>query len=272
MPIRQPVLFVSHGSPDILLRPGRTGALWQALGQSIPRPEAILAVSAHWEAPFPTVGGASRPETIHDFGGFPRALYEIQYSPPGAAFLADRVKALLEDGGLAASIDRRRGLDHGAWVPLMMMYPDVDIPVTQVSVSPRAGPAWHRRLGALLAPLRDEGILILGSGAVTHNFGWLGAADAPPYPPAVAFADWLGQTLASGSGTDLLEYRALAPYGKEAHPTEEHLLPLIVAWGATDEEDVLQRLVPEFTHGGLAMDAYLWHAAELPVMPAANWA
>lgn len=261
---RQPVLFVSHGAPDILLTPGATRDLWTALGHDLPRPRRILAVSAHWEAETPAVGAGQKPATLHDFGGFPKSLYALRYPAPGSPELAERVHTLCATAGLDVRLDPDRGYDHGAWVPLSRIYPAADIPVAQLSISPRAGPAWHRDLGRLLRPLRDEGVLILASGAVTHNFAWLSAPGSAAYPPALAFAQWLGQALSEERADDLLAYRSQAPHGAAAHPTEEHLLPLFVAWGASDANDILQRRAPEFTYGALAMDTYLWQPRTEP--------
>jgi 4,5-DOPA dioxygenase extradiol len=258
MTTRQPVLFVSHGAPDLLMAPGATGRLWAELGRHLPRPTAILAISAHWESARPAVSATAQPATLHDFGGFAAELYAMQYPVPGAVRLAERAALLLDAAGLSTRVDTQRGLDHGAWVPLRLMHPAADIPVSQLSVQPHAGPSWHRQVGAALRPLRDEGVLILASGAVTHNFAWLYAPGAPAYPPAVEFAHWLAHALANGGEADPLSYRTLAPHGAEAHPTEEHLLPIFVALGATDERDSVQRLGTGFTYGGLAMDAYLW--------------
>ena len=266
MSARQPVLFVSHGAPDLVLDPGVTGRLWSDIGRRLPIPEAILVISAHWESAQLSVSAAAHPETMHDFGGFPRSMYAIQYPAPGAVNLAGRIAALLEVGGLATRIDHLRGLDHGAWVPLKFIYPAADIPVSQLSIHPRAGPAWHRNLGALLRPLRDEGVLILATGAVTHNFGWLSAPGSPAYPDAVDFSNWLERALAAGAEADLLAYRTRSRFGAEAHPTEEHLMPLFVAWGAADDGDRILRLNQEFTYGGLAMDAYLWQPADQPML------
>jgi 4,5-DOPA dioxygenase extradiol len=252
-----PVLFVSHGAPDLLLDPGATGQLWSELGASLPRPRAILAVSAHWESAVPIVSQATAPPTIHDFGGFARVLYSLRYDATGAPALAQRVEGLLTAAAIPVSADSTRGLDHGAWAPLRLLYPAADIPVTQLAIQPQAGPGWHLRLGEALQPLREEGVLILASGAVTHNFDWLTAGAVPPHPAAAAFADWLAAQLASPGHKDLIDYRRTAPQGAAAHPTEEHLLPLFVALGAGGQ-GAPQRFAPGFTHGGLAMDAYLW--------------
>lgn len=169
----QPVLFVSHGAPDLLLHPGATGTLWAELGREMPRPEAILVVSAHWGTVRPTVSRSRQPTTIHDFSGFPSSLHALEYGPPGAPALAARVAELLLAAELPVGFQADRGLDHGAWTPLLVMYPEADIPVTQLSIQPASSPEWHLQLGQALAPLRQQGVLILASGAVTHNFAWL---------------------------------------------------------------------------------------------------
>lgn len=259
---RHPVLFVSHGAPDVLLKSTATVACWARLGAELPRPKAVLVISAHWAAREPTVSTAGAPETIHDFGGFPPALYQMSYPAPGAPALAARVGALLEAAGLPHAETPDRGLDHGAWIPLKAMYPEADVPVVQLALQPFAGPDWHRRIGVALRPLRDEGVLILASGAVTHNFGWLTwGVDSAPEPKSVAFADWVGEALARDDRPALLDYRRVAPYGAEAHPTEEHLLPLFAALGAAAPGEIPLRLEPEYNYGGLAMDAYLWQNA-----------
>lgn len=255
---RQPVLFVSHGAPDILLNPAATVAVWHALGIQLPRPRGILVISAHWAASTPTLSLSSAPETIHDFGGFPPALYQMHYPAPGAPELARRAGELLAAAGLPHRFEQR-GLDHGAWIPLKALYPNADVPVTQLALQPMAGPQWHVALGAALAPLRDEGILILASGATTHNFGWLNwGVNGAPRQEAVIFSDWLADALARNDRAALLDYRRSAPHGAGAHPTEEHLLPLFAALGAADADELPLRINPEFTYGGLAMDIYLW--------------
>ncbi len=259
---RHPVLFVSHGAPDVLLKPGASVALWQRLGSELPRPRAILVISAHWAAREPTVSTASRPDTIHDFGGFPNALYAMSYPAPGAPALAARVRELLAAADLPCTETPDRGLDHGAWIPLKAMYPQADIPVVELALQPFAGTDWHRRIGAALRPLRDEGVLILASGAVTHNFGWLTwGENSKPVEAAQAFAAWLGDALARDDRPALLDYRHQSAHGAAAHPSEEHLLPLFSALGAANPGEIPLRLEPEYTYGGLAMDAYLWQDA-----------
>lgn len=253
-----PVLFISHGAPDIALQKhAATLACWQTLGQTLPRPQAILVLSAHWDARLPVISTAEQPTTIHDFGGFPPALYQLRYPAPGAPQLAGKVAGCLEAAGIPLTTDSRRGLDHGAWIPLLSMYPQADIPVTQLAIQSHAGPEWHLRVGETLRPLREENILIMASGAITHNFAWLSRQNAP-LPAAQTFSDWLAAKLEQRDMNALLNYRTQAPFGAEAHPTEEHLLPLFAAFGASTANDKLTRFAPEFTYSALAMDAYLW--------------
>jgi 4,5-DOPA dioxygenase extradiol len=262
MPARMPVVFISHGSPDALLHAHDAVACWGEIGRALPGPAAILAVSAHWEARTPTASLAGAPATIHDFYGFPQALYRMRYPAPGAPALAERAVALLAGAGIAAGLHPDRGLDHGAWVPLSAMFPDADVPVTQLSLQHHGDPAAHLAVGRALAPLRNEGVLIVASGAITHNFDWIDRAAgsaATPWPAAAAFADWVGERLMDGDDGGLLDYRS-APHGADAHPTEEHFLPLFIAAGAAIG-DTPGRYRPPFAYRGLAMDAYVWPGA-----------
>ena len=258
MSVRMPVVFVSHGAPDALLKAPDAVDCWREIGRHIPQPAAILVVSAHWEALQPTASLSGAPATIHDFSGFSPALERIQYPAPGAPALAERVVALLSDADVAADRDPSRGLDHGAWVPLSAMVPQANVPVTQLSLVRHASAAAHFALGQALAPLREEGVLILASGAITHNFGWLDwhADTETIVPQARLFTDWVADRLAAQDVPAMLDYRS-APIGAAAHPTEEHFLPLFVALGAAGG-DTPQRYQPRFAYGGLAMDAYLW--------------
>jgi len=259
MSIRMPVVFVSHGAPDALLKAPDTVACWRELGQMVSEPTAILVVSAHWEARHPTVSLSGAPETIHDFGGFSPVLHRMQYHAPGAPELAERVVSLLTSAGLAADLHPSRGLDHGAWVPLTAMFPQANVPVTQLSLVRNASATDNFALGQALAPLREEGVLIVTSGAITHNFGWLNwhaDGNQAPLPQAEIFTDWVAEQLAAQDIPALLEYRS-APYGADSHPTEEHFLPLLVAVGAANG-DMPMRYRPHFAYGGLAMDAYVW--------------
>lgn len=252
-----PVVFVSHGAPDALLRSPDTLDCWRELGLLIPPPSAILVVSAHWEAVRATASQAAAPDTIHDFSGFSPALYRIHYPAPGEPVLAERVVALLAEAGVNAGLDDMRGLDHGAWVPLSVMYPDAMVPVMQLSLVAGSSAATHFEMGRILAPLREQGVLILTSGAITHNFSWLDyTPDKAPLARAVQFAEWVAEKLAAGDESALLDYRS-APQGAESHPSEEHFMPLLVALGAAAGDRPV-RYQPKFTYGALAMDAYLW--------------
>jgi 4,5-DOPA dioxygenase extradiol len=255
---RQPALFVSHGSPTMPLEQSAANGFLRKLGPSLGRPKAILAVSAHWNTPEPAVSTAERPETIHDFYGFPPELYRLRYPAPGAPQLAARVADLLIAKGMQARIDPARGLDHGAWTPLFLMYPAADIPVTQLSIQSDQGPEHHVRLGEALRPLRDEGVLILATGGATHNLRELSRQRGNPVPQpwAVEFQEWLADALKSRRMDDLIGYREKAPSAVRNHPTDEHLIPLFVALGAGDPGGATQRLHSSIDSGVISMDAY----------------
>ncbi len=264
--MKMPVLFVSHGAPTLPLEPGETGAAWRKLGEQMPGPAAILLISAHWETRIPTVSRAVQPETIHDFSGFPAELYKLQYPAPGAPEMAQSVMLSLHQAGIPAQLDHKRGLDHGAWVPLSLMYPQAEIPVAQLSMQPDQDPAWHIALGQALRPLREQGVLIIGSGSISHNLRALfkhpQGASAPGW--VTEFCDWMANSIEAGDMAALSDYRTLAPHAVQNHPTDEHLLPLFVALGAADKSDTPQRLNHVMTYGVLAMDAWLFDAGVKP--------
>lgn len=255
---RFPALFVSHGPPTIALDDSPVRRFLASHGPDLGRPEAILVVSAHWQTTTPTLSRAAAPATIHDFFGFPDALYRITYEPPGAPELAERAAALLEDAGLSVATDPERGLDHGAWSPLMLLFPEADIPVTQLSIQAELGPRHHYRVGEALGPLRDQGVLILGSGNATHNLAEFRfhAPDDPPPDWVSAFADWLAKAVEEDRRDELLDYRRHAPFAVENHPSEDHLLPLFTVLGAATPDQPGRRLHASTLHGVLAMDAY----------------
>ncbi|MDT5272027.1 MAG: dioxygenase extradiol [Acidobacteriota bacterium] len=252
-----PAMFVSHGAPTLALEQNDTVEFLKRLGGQIGRPEAILCVSAHWNTEAPAVSSAERPETIHDFGGFPDELYRMRYPAPGAPRLAERARELLGEAGLACTVSPERGLDHGAWVPLTLIYPEADVPVTQLSVQPLHGTEHHYRMGRALAPLREEGVLILATGSATHNLAKIGRGEVPP-EWAKEFDEWLFRKISDGALDELLDYRRLAPHAAVAHPTEEHLLPLFVAMGAGsgDAQPRVNSLHRGWTWGSLSMAAY----------------
>ncbi|HSH43796.1 MAG TPA: class III extradiol ring-cleavage dioxygenase [Arenicellales bacterium] len=255
---RMPSLFVSHGAPTLAVEDGAAHRFLTELGDKLERPEAILMLSAHYEEPVATVTAGEKPETIHDFGGFPRELYRIQYPAPGSPALADAVAKLLGDAGWPARRDPSRGLDHGAWVPLRLMYPEADIPVVQLSIDSRRGAGYHYALGELLRPLRDDGVLVIGSGGATHNLRlFFGAGHDDPPPDWVrGFSDWVERTIAEDRRQDLIAYRSRAPHAADNHPTEEHFMPLLAALGAAHPEERGERIHSSHTYGILMMDAY----------------
>lgn len=254
-----PALFISHGSPMLAIQDSPARRFLIELGRQLPRPKAILVASAHWEERGqPALGLASQPETIHDFGGFPSTLYEIDYPAPGSPEFAEHAVQLLQGAGVAAGRNASRGLDHGAWVPLRLMYPDADIPTAQISILRGASPAAHYVLGRALAGLRQEGVLIIGSGALTHNLYEVAGNDMDaPVPAWVSeFDRWICNMLQSGDLDALLDYRAQAPHAARNHPTEEHLLPLFLALGAAGEGATAKRIHTSHEYGVLAMDVY----------------
>ena len=255
---RQPAIFVSHGSPTLPLERSPAVDFLRQLGGTLGRPEAILIASAHWDTDRPAVSAAKEPETIYDFYGFPPELYRLRYPAPGAPQLARRAADLLATNGLKTDIDPGRGLDHGAWTSLFLMYPEADIPVTQLSIQSRLGPAHHVRLGEALRPLRDEGVLIFASGGATHNLGELRyqRGNPVPQPWVVEFNEWLADAVLSGRRDDLVGYRDRAPHAVRNHPTDEHLIPLFVALGAGSPGAVAQRLHTSISSGVISMDAY----------------
>lgn len=250
-----PALFVSHGSPMFALEPGLLGPNLAALGDRIDRPAAILVVSPHWQTGGVRVTATSAPETIHDFGGFPAALYALQYTPPGDPALAQDVVALLRAAGFDAGADPGRGLDHGAWVPLRYLAPRADVPVLQVSLPIGIDTAGALRLGEALAPLRERGVLVIGSGSLTHNlYEFRQHVRDPDY--AQAFADWVADAVARRDVEALVEYRRQAPFAGRAHPTEEHYLPLLVALGASRDDEPGTLVPGGMTHEVLSMDSF----------------
>jgi 4,5-DOPA dioxygenase extradiol len=260
---RLPTLFLSHGSPMNAVERTRSSDAWVELARALPRPRAVLIASAHWETAVPMLTGHPRPETVHDFGGFPEALHRIRYPAAGAPDLAAEAVALLKEAGITAGVNGCRGLDHGAWVPLSWMYPEASVPVVQISLQPALGAARHFELGCALAPLASDGVLIVGSGHATHNLrDWM-ASPRPQEPLRYAqvFADWLYERLAARDTAALVRYRELGPGATRAHPSEEHFLPLLVAWGAAGDGAHAQRHAAGFEAGALANDSYLFRPA-----------
>lgn len=255
---RMPTLFISHGAPTFALEPGAAGTGLAALGRTLPRPQAVLVVSPHWMTSEPRVTTALRPETIHDFGGFDPALYRIRYPAAGHPALALRAAELLRAAGRSTRADPQRGLDHGAWVPLLHLYPQADVPVFQVSQPMRLDGESAWALGRALAPLADEGVLIVGSGSLTHNLYELRGSHDRPEAYAAEFADWVRETVASGDAARLQRVMSLAPHARRAHPSAEHLWPLLVAAGAAGAPMNGERIAGDIRYGVLSMDAYVF--------------
>lgn len=229
-----------------------------AYGASLARPAAILMISAHWETPEVAVATTDRPETIHDFYGFPEAFYRFRYGAAGAPEVAASAAACLGRAGFEVFDEPRRGLDHGAWVPLAYMFPDAGIPVAQVSIQSHLGPRHHFELGVALAPLRDEDVLILCSGNVTHG-GRAGPVNAAALDWVCDFSEWVYRAVDERRVDDLVNYRALAPHAARNHPTEDHFLPLLIAVGAGGGDAEPERVHASYSYGTISMDSYAFY-------------
>ncbi len=254
-----PVLFISHGSPMIALDPGDFGPSLRDWAAHAPRPRALLVVSAHFQTGGGTVvTSAERPETVHDFGGFDPALYRLRYPAPGDPALASRVASAVRDSGREAVLDPGRGLDHGAWIPLRFLFPEADVPVVQLSLPADAGWEALAQLGASLRPLRSDGIWVLGSGGLVHNFRHLAWNDADaPVPPWAAeaearFIDRVRARDISGAAQLASEDHGM----RLAAPTPEHLAPAFVALGASTVRDAYQDVYVGFRHATLSMRTF----------------
>lgn len=265
----QPALFLSHGSPMLALEPGTTGPFLQQLGRALDkqygRARAILAISAHSLAREPVLLAGAQHHAVHDFGGFPDALYRLQYDAPGAPELASTVESLLTQAGLPVRRLDQGGLDHGIWTMLRFMAPQADIPVLPLAWVPNLPPAQQFALGEALAPLRAQGVLVMGTGSITHNLrrvfaGGRPDVNAPEIPESAAFRRWMLERSAARDWDALFDYRRRAPHAQDMHPTDEHLLPWFVAAGAGGRDAAPQRLHDAVTYGSLGMDAYAFGA------------
>lgn len=252
----QPSLFVSHGAPDLVLSNAPARHFLAGLGDSLVRPDAILIASAHHEADGVVVRAPARFRTWHDFGNFDRRLFEMRYEPEGAAAVANEALRLLGEAGLSPRRDESDLIDHGAWAPLSLIYPDADIPVAMISIDPSRDAAWHERVGRALAPLRERNVLIIGSGSISHNLRAIfSGPSAEGRAKVEAFTDWLADAATSGDRDRLLGAMDGAPDAAWNHPTDEHLLPLFFAFG-TGNGAPGRRLHHSYTYDLLAMDAY----------------
>ena len=257
---RVPALFVSHGAPLFAMEAGSTGpalAHWgQALRKDFADLRGVVVMSPHWMAPTPWVMTSAQPATWHDFGGFPPALYALQYPAPGSPTLAHEVIALLQSAGMAAQGDAERPFDHGAWVPLMHLFAQADLPVVQVALPSQAGPAEVYAMGVALRSLRQSGVLVMGSGSMTHNLREFFGGEREPAPYVLEFSRWIEEALLRGDLAALLDYRRRAPHAARAHPTDDHFLPLFFALGAAGDDLRPDYLSREVMYGVLAMDAF----------------
>ena len=257
---RVPALFVSHGAPLFAMEAGSTGpalARWgQTLRKNFASLRGVVVMSPHWMAPTPRVMTSAQPATWHDFGGFPPALYALQYPAPGSPALAHEVIALLQSAGMAAQGDAERPFDHGAWVPLMHLFAQADLPVVQVALPSQAGPAEVYAMGVALRSLRQSGVLVMGSGSMTHNLREFFGGEREPAPYVLEFSRWIEDTLLRGDLAALLDYRRRAPHAARAHPTDDHFLPLFFALGAAGDDLRPDYLSREVMYGVLVMDAF----------------
>jgi 4,5-DOPA dioxygenase extradiol len=255
-----PPVFIGHGSPTTAIRDTAAHRFHQAFGRDYEtrhgRPKALLVVSPHWMTRVPAVSGAAQPVTVHDFGGFPDALYRLRYAAPGAPDVARRVAELVP--GTVVVPDQ--GLDHGAWMPLLLAWPEADIPVSQLAIQPHAGPSHHYRLGQALAPLAEEGVLVFASGNVSHNLRDamrnFDREDVAPPAWGAAFDTWLDEKLAEGDVPALLDYRRQAPGADQAQPQDDHLLPIYVALGAAGPRARGHRLHRSWDYGSISMSSW----------------
>ncbi len=255
-----PTLFVSHGAPDLILQENDNYRFFQKLGRSLPQPKAILCISAHWDTRTPMTTGGTFPQTIHDFYGFAAELYEMGYPCPGQPALAETVRQYLTNAGIDCGISPQRGLDHGTWIPLKLMFPEADIPVIQLSIQTHLDTQYHYRIGQALTPLRQQGVLIIGSGGATHNLREFGqyAVDAPPLAYATSFDDWLATSIENAAIEEMLDYRTRAPEARRNHPSEDHFLPIFAPLGAAGQNPKGVRIYQNINYGILSMAAFAW--------------
>ncbi len=270
---KAPALFISHGAPTFALEPGLLGPALNALGEQLSGAEtvkAVLVVSPHWQTRDVTVMTTPAPETVHDFGGFPAALYDLQYPVAGHPQLAADVSRLLSQAGWAVGVNERRGLDHGAWVPMRHLLPQANIPVFQVSMPMDLDAVSAFELGKALAPIRESGVMIVASGSMTHNLYEFRHSGAAVQDYAIEFTHWIRQAVTRQDIESLLDYRQRAPHAQRAHPTEEHFLPLLVALGALSDGEVTQVIDAGVANGVLSMESYAWGMTDAHTIEAKN--
>ncbi|GAB6933333.1 DODA-type extradiol aromatic ring-opening family dioxygenase [Calditerricola satsumensis] len=251
-----PTLFVAHGAPTLAVEDSAYARFLRRLGEELERPRALVVLTAHWLHPTQQVSGAAQHRLLYDFFGFPEELYRLTYPAKGDPELARAIANRLAQEGIPCSLDAERGLDHGVWVPLSLLYPRADIPVVALSVNPSLPPEVQYRIGRALAFLRAEGVLVIGSGGTVHNLRALDWAAAEAEAWAVQFDDWLAGTLSAWDLPSLFRYKELAPHAERAVPTMEHFVPLLVAMGAADDARRAVRLYQTYTYGSLSLNCW----------------
>jgi 4,5-DOPA dioxygenase extradiol len=257
-----PVFFVSHGAPTFAIEPGLLGPRLETLGRQLSGVTAVLVVSPHWQTRDVRVMTTAVPETVHDFSGFPSVLYDLKYPAIGHPRYAAEAGRLMAGAGFGVGVDERRGLDHGAWIPMRYLLPDADVPVFQVSMPHALDTASAFQFGRALAPIRESGVMIVGSGSMTHNLYEFrqSGSDAADY--AAEFTQWIRQTVTSNDIERLINYRQLAPHAQRAHPTQEHFLPLLVALGARTDGEAALVVDGGIANSVLSMESYAWGLAD----------
>lgn len=258
MNTKAPVFFISHGAPTFALEPGVLGVLLQTLGKRLTNLKAVLVMSPHWQTKDVQVMTTVLPETIHDFGGFSSSLYALQYRPKGQPDIAKTAAQLLIAAGFATQFNDHRGLDHGAWIPLLHLLPKADVPVFQVSMPFNLNTQQAVKLGQALVSLRNRGVLIVASGGITHNLDEFRPSVKTPEAYVQEFANWVRAKVLANETDSLIQYRTEAPHAERAHPSEEHFLPLLIAMGAQGDDGSAQLLDGGITNGVLSMDSYVW--------------
>jgi 4,5-DOPA dioxygenase extradiol len=261
-PVTMPALFISHGAPNIVLSDLPAKRFLETLASSLPSPEAIILVSAHFEHEGVAVVSDPAPGMIYDFGGFEAELYEMVYPALGSPTVATRALQLLGAAGLTPTQVAKRGYDHGTWNPLILAYPKADIPVVQISIDPSRDARYHYKVGQALAPLAHAGVMIVGSGHITHNLrGFFHRGQDPVFDAkldqaSAAFVAWIGNRVAEGDIEALLDWETSAPFAKENHPQTDHFLPFFVALGAGGEKARGERIHHSVEQGFFAYDHY----------------
>lgn len=256
---RAPVMFIGHGSPRWALSPGEAAIRLQEFSGFFDHVKAVLVISPHWITRGMRLTASSKPETIHDFGGFEEALYKLQYPVAGEPDLAREIQSLLQEQGMAIALDEKRGLDHGVWVPLMHLLPDHTIPVLQLSLDAGSTPELLVALGEQLKRLRDEGVAVIASGSLTHNLYHIGDENGPALDYVVRFQNWVREQVAARNIASLSQPNIESEEFVTAHPSAEHYLPLLIAMGASSDSDQFSLLESPVLYQALSMESYGWN-------------